>query len=130
MKLGLSILCVLPAVLLGTLHLNRQALAQPRPVQMAPASAGMPPMPAVVREEPAEVTEARLKWFRDAPADGKVTLPGLKSAPHSGRLLAGGTAVKWEITPQGLVVSLPGSAPDPDVSVFALEFAGPLQLGG
>ena len=66
MKLGLSVLCVLPAVLLGTLHLNRQALAQPRPVQMAPASAGMPPMPAVVREEPAEVTEARLKWFRDA----------------------------------------------------------------
>src|ERR1019366_10261279 len=66
MKFGLSILCVLPAVLLGMLHLNRQALAQPRPVQMAPASAGMPPMPAVVREEPAEVTEARLKWFRDA----------------------------------------------------------------
>jgi alpha-L-fucosidase len=66
----------------------------------------------------------------DWPADGKVTLPGLKSAPRSGRLLAGGRAVKWELAPQGLVVSLPGSAPDPDVSVFALEFAGPLQLGG
>ena len=50
MKFRLSILCVLPAVLLGMLHLNRQALAQPRPVKMAPASAGMPPMPAVERD--------------------------------------------------------------------------------
>src|ERR1019366_3291198 len=65
MKFGLSILCVLPAVLLGTLHLNRQALAQPRPMQMAPASAGMPPMPAGVREEPAEGPEAGPNGFRD-----------------------------------------------------------------
>jgi alpha-L-fucosidase len=65
----------------------------------------------------------------DWPADGKVVLPDLKTAPKSGRLLASGAAVKWEMTPGGLAVSLPGTAPDPDVSVFALEFAGPVQIG-
>jgi alpha-L-fucosidase len=33
---------------------------------MAGAAAGLPPLPAVVRNEPAAVTEARLKWFREA----------------------------------------------------------------
>jgi len=84
---------------------------------------------ATVRMNPSGATTLYIHVW-DWPADGKVTLPGLKSAPRSGRLLAGGRAVKWELAPQGLVVSLPGSAPDPDVSVFALEFAGPLQLGG
>jgi hypothetical protein len=28
----------------------------------------------------------------------------------------------------GLVVTLPGAAPDPDVSVAALEFAAPVQI--
>jgi len=32
------------------------------------------------------------------------------------------------MTPQGLVATLPGPAPDPDVSVAALEFAGPVQI--
>ena len=62
------------------------------------------------------------------PADGKVLLPGLRQTPRSGRLLANGAAVTWAMTPQGLVVTLPGAAPDPDVSVAALEFAGPLEV--
>jgi alpha-L-fucosidase len=62
------------------------------------------------------------------PADGKILLPGIKQAAHSGRLLASGAAVSSAITPEGLVVTLPGSAPDPDVSVAALEFDTPIQV--
>ena len=62
------------------------------------------------------------------PADGKVFLPGIKQLPSSGRLLANGAEVASTVTDAGLVVALPGSAPDPDVSVAALEFAGPIQI--
>jgi alpha-L-fucosidase len=62
------------------------------------------------------------------PADGKILLPGIKQAPRSGRLLASGAAVTSAVTPEGLIVTLPGAAPDPDVSVAALEFSGVVQL--
>jgi alpha-L-fucosidase len=62
------------------------------------------------------------------PADGKILLPGIKQAARSGRLLAGGAAVAASVTADGLVVSLPASAPDPDVSVAALEFDGPIEV--
>ena len=62
------------------------------------------------------------------PADGKLLLPGVMQMPTSGRLLAGGAAVSSTMTKAGLEVSLPGTAPDPDISVVALEFAGPLKL--
>lgn len=62
------------------------------------------------------------------PADGKILLPGIAQAPRSGRLLAGGAAVATAVTAEGLVVTLPGRAPDPDVSVAALEFAGPIEI--
>ena len=61
------------------------------------------------------------------PADGKILLPGMIQAPRSGRLLANGAPVTWTLTAEGLSVTLPGSAPDPDVSVAALEFAAPLK---
>ena len=61
------------------------------------------------------------------PADGKILVPGVSQAPRSGRLLASGAAVTATVTPAGLEVALPGAAPDPDVSVVALEFAG--QIG-
>ena len=64
----------------------------------------------------------------DWPADGKILLPGLKQIPTSGRLLAGGAAVSSAMNAEGLVVTLPGSAPDPDVSVAALEFDRPIQI--
>jgi alpha-L-fucosidase len=56
------------------------------------------------------------------PADGKILLPGVKQSARSGRLLANGAAVTTAMTDAGLVVTLPGSAPDPDASVAALEF--------
>ena len=62
------------------------------------------------------------------PTDGKILLPGIKQAARSGRLLAGGAAVASSVTAEGLLVTLPGSAPDPDVSVAALEFDGPIEV--
>ncbi len=62
------------------------------------------------------------------PADGKILLPGITQTPRSGRLLATQAPVTWTMTPQGLVATLPGAAPDPDVSVAALEFAAPIEV--
>jgi alpha-L-fucosidase len=64
----------------------------------------------------------------DWPADGKILLPGIMQAPRSGRLLANGATVTWAMTPKGLLATLPGAAPDPDVSVVALEFPGTVQV--
>ncbi|HEX8464532.1 MAG TPA: alpha-L-fucosidase [Abditibacterium sp.] len=64
------------------------------------------------------------------PADGKITLPGIKQLARSGRLLARGSEVKATLTLDGLVVELPGNAPDADVSVAALEFNGPIEVAG
>ncbi len=64
------------------------------------------------------------------PADGKILLPGIRQAPRSGRLLANGTVVTAMVTADGLLVTLPGVAPDPDVSVAALEFAAPVVVEG
>jgi alpha-L-fucosidase len=62
------------------------------------------------------------------PADGKLLLPGIKQPALSGHMLDGGAAVASAITPVGLVLVLPGVAPDPDVSVVSLEFANPIQI--
>ncbi|MEO5961788.1 MAG: alpha-L-fucosidase, partial [Opitutaceae bacterium] len=41
--------------------------APPGPaIRMAPAAAGLPALPAVVRSETPEQQDARLKWFREA----------------------------------------------------------------
>jgi alpha-L-fucosidase len=64
----------------------------------------------------------------DWPADGTILLPGIRELARSGRLLANGAKVTATLTPEGLSVKLPGSVPDLDVSVAALEFAGPIQL--
>ena len=62
------------------------------------------------------------------PANGKILLPGIRQTPLSGRLLANGRAVATAMTVAGLVVTLPGAAPDPNVSVAALKFARPVQV--
>jgi alpha-L-fucosidase len=64
----------------------------------------------------------------DWPADGKILLPDIKQAPRAGHLLAGGATVTSVVTPEGIVVTLPGAAPDPDVSVVALEFEKPVVV--
>ena len=64
----------------------------------------------------------------DWPADGKILVPDVQQAPRSGRLLATGAAVTASVTPQGILVTLPGAAPDPGISVVALEFAQPVRV--
>jgi alpha-L-fucosidase len=64
----------------------------------------------------------------DWPADGKILLPDIKQAPRAGHLLAGGAVVTSAVTPEGIVMTLPGSTPDPDVSVVALEFDQPVKV--
>jgi len=64
------------------------------------------------------------------PGNGQILLPGIQLAARAGRMLAGGAAVATKVTADGLVVTLPGAAPDPDVSVVALEFAGPVEIKG
>ena len=66
MKFKLPVLVVTPAALLGVLSAALSAQPQTQPVPMAGAAAGLPRLPAVVRDEPAQRTEARLKWFREA----------------------------------------------------------------
>jgi alpha-L-fucosidase len=62
------------------------------------------------------------------PADGRIVLPTVRESPRSGRLLVGGATVSTEASPEGLVVSLPGTAPDPDVSVVRLDFPGAVTV--
>jgi len=62
------------------------------------------------------------------PEDGKILLPTVKETPSGGRLLAGGKPVAWKPTDDGLVVELPGAAPDPDVSVVRLDFPGAITV--
>ncbi len=62
------------------------------------------------------------------PANGKIVLSGVPVAALSGKLLANGVAVSTSVSPAGLIVTLPGSAPDQDVSVAALEFSAPIQV--
>jgi alpha-L-fucosidase len=62
------------------------------------------------------------------PSDGKLLLPTLREMPTGGRLLANGTPVTTASSEKGLEVKLPGEAPDPDVSVVRLDFAGPVTV--
>ena len=61
------------------------------------------------------------------PQDGKILLP-TRDVPVEGHLLQGGAAVKTQAVADGLEVSLPGSAPDADVSIVTLHFARPLTV--
>jgi alpha-L-fucosidase len=62
------------------------------------------------------------------PADGKLVLSGVQQAARSARMLAGEASVHFVPSPEGLVLTLPGTAPDQDVSVVALEFAHPVRV--
>jgi alpha-L-fucosidase len=64
----------------------------------------------------------------DWPEDGKLLLPTLKETPVSGRILTNGQKIQSSATPDGLIISLPGKATDPVVSVAVLEFDGPLTI--
>ncbi len=64
----------------------------------------------------------------DWPADGKLTLPGLRSKVQSARLLASGQAVAAKSAGDSMVFSLEGKAPDAIASVIEVKLSEPLQV--
>jgi len=62
------------------------------------------------------------------PADGKILLPTLHEIPSVGRMLKGGATVTAQPTNDGLMIQLPDSATDPDVSVVKLDFPGAITV--
>ncbi|MFU8848534.1 MAG: alpha-L-fucosidase [Opitutales bacterium] len=64
----------------------------------------------------------------DWPKDGSLLLPTLEELPESGTLLHTQIPVSAERSPDGIVLHLPGEAPDPDVSVVRLDFSGPITV--
>jgi alpha-L-fucosidase len=66
----------------------------------------------------------------DWPSDGEIAMPGLNQLPTSGKILVSGLPITARVTSEGIAIKLPGSAPDPDVSVVKLEFTKPLEVTG
>ncbi len=64
------------------------------------------------------------------PADGRLLVPGLKNSPQKAYLLSdpGKKALVAESAAQGLVLSVPATAPDPVSSTVVLKVKGPLQI--
>jgi alpha-L-fucosidase len=57
----------------------------------------------------------------DWPADGKLIVPGLTGAVKRASLLAGGSVLKTESGADGLVISVPATAPDAIATVIRVE---------
>lgn len=64
----------------------------------------------------------------DWPSDGQLLLPTVKEIPSKGQLLANGTPITTKNTPEGLLLQLPKTATDADVSVLRLEFPSAVTM--
>jgi len=62
------------------------------------------------------------------PQDGRLLVPGLDSKVRAARLLAGGEKLAFEKTADGVLVSVPETAPDAFDTVIVLEVEGPLAV--
>lgn len=58
------------------------------------------------------------------PADGKITVPGLKNKVVSAKLLATRASVKTTATKEGLEIAVPAKALDPIATVIKIEIKG------
>ena len=58
------------------------------------------------------------------PTDGKLVVPGLKNFVKSAKLLAGGKKLKFNSTPAGVEVQVPGESPDKISSTIVLKIKG------
>ena len=58
------------------------------------------------------------------PMDGKLVVPGLKNSVKSAKLLVGGRKLKFNSTPAGIEVEVPGEAPDKISSTVVLKIKG------
>ena len=73
-------------------------------------------------------TELYLHVF-DWPADGKLLVPALKNPVMAASLLVGGTSLAATNTPDGVLLELPPSAPDPVSSTVKLVISGKPEVG-
>lgn len=78
---------------------------------------------ATVRTE-GKTTTLYLHVF-DWPQDGRLVVPGLKSAPAKAWLLASGDKVNFESGDTGVTLNVPAQAPDPISTTIALRFKQP-----
>lgn len=62
------------------------------------------------------------------PADGRLTVPGLKSEVRSARLLSGGKQLEVISSGNDKLIKLPSEAPDPVASVICVELAGAIDV--
>jgi alpha-L-fucosidase len=62
------------------------------------------------------------------PKDGRLAVPGLKSAVRSARLLAGTETLRVESKGDDKMIHVPAAAPDPVASVIRVELDGPLDV--
>jgi alpha-L-fucosidase len=62
----------------------------------------------------------------DWPADGKLTVPGLKSSVTRAQLLSGGKNLTTSAGADGLVIDVPEKAPDTMATVIKVEVSGAL----
>jgi alpha-L-fucosidase len=64
----------------------------------------------------------------DWPADGKLRVPGLKNTVASATLLANGRRLPAAAAADGVVVTVPATAPDPISSTIVLKISGALDI--
>ena len=64
----------------------------------------------------------------DWPTNGKLLVPGLKNPVRSAILLATGKRLETSATPEGVVLDLPATAPDPISSTIVLKFKGAPEI--
>ena len=60
----------------------------------------------------------------DWPKDGELLVPGLESQVKSAQMLVGGAELKFEKTPNGLLIEVADKALDPNATVIKLEIVG------
>ncbi len=60
----------------------------------------------------------------DWPADGKISVAGLKNKINSATLLATGAKLKTAADAAGVTLSVPGAAPDKISSTIVLKLSG------
>jgi len=63
----------------------------------------------------------------DWPADGKLTIPGLKNEIISAKLLAGNTVLKTAVTAEGVTINIPEKSSDPIATVIKVEVKGKVE---
>jgi alpha-L-fucosidase len=62
------------------------------------------------------------------PANGRLTVPGLKSGVRSAQLLSGGKQLEVTSSGKDKLIKLPTDAPDPVTSVICVQLAGPIDV--